>query len=126
MDPNRLINTCMNPACDVNEKGTRGKNDGNEVIEEGTSPPLDLDPNEIIEADEKTLLYAEENGLDPKQIEVPMNLEADLPFAMQTRQSDRQSITKKCNPYGDYFIVDRIDLKKISEELVGLEEIPAS
>ena len=27
----------MDPACEVNQKGTREKNDGNEVIEEGTS-----------------------------------------------------------------------------------------
>ena len=45
----------MDPAFEVNEKGTRGKNDGNEVVEEGTSQPLDLDPNEAIEADEETL-----------------------------------------------------------------------
>ena len=31
----------MNPAREVNEKGTRKKNDGNEVVEEGSSPPLD-------------------------------------------------------------------------------------
>ena len=42
----------MDPACEVNEKGTREKNDGNEVIEEGTSTPLDLDPNEVIEEDD--------------------------------------------------------------------------
>ena len=36
----------MDPACEVNEKGTREKKDGNEVVEEGTSPPVDLDPNE--------------------------------------------------------------------------------
>ena len=35
----------MDPACEVNEKGTREKNDGNEVVEEGTDTPLDLDPN---------------------------------------------------------------------------------
>ena len=39
-------------ACEVNEKGTREKNDGNEVVEEGSSPPLDLDLNEVIEANE--------------------------------------------------------------------------
>ena len=32
----------MDPACEVNEKGTREKNDGNEVVEEGTDTPLDL------------------------------------------------------------------------------------
>ena len=57
----------MDPACEVNEKGTREKNDGNEVIEEGTSTPLDLDPNEVIEADDEILPYAEEDWQDPEQ-----------------------------------------------------------
>ena len=35
----------MDPACEVNVKSTRETNDGNEALEEGTSPPLDLDPN---------------------------------------------------------------------------------
>ena len=116
----------MDPACKVNEKGTRGKNAGNEVVEEGSSPPLDLDPNEVIEADEETLPYAEEDWQDPEQMEVPKKLEPDLPFTIQTRQSDRTKITKKYNPYGDDFVVDRIDRKKIVEELVGLEEIIVS
>ena len=78
----------MDPACEVNEKGTREKNDGNEVVEEGTNTPLDLDPNEVIEEDDKTLPYAEEDWQDPEQMEVPKNLEPDLPFTMHTRQSD--------------------------------------
>ena len=49
----------MDPACEVNEKGTREKNDGNEIVEDGSSPPLDLDPNEVIEADEEDLPYAD-------------------------------------------------------------------
>ena len=72
-------------ACEVNEKITRGKNDGNEVVEEGSSPSLDLDPNDVIEADEETLPYAEEHWQDPEQMEVPKNLEPDLPFTIQTR-----------------------------------------
>ena len=116
----------MDPACEVNEKGTMGKNDGNEVVEEESSPPLDLDPNEVIETDEETLPYAEEDWPDPEQMEVPENLEPDLPFTIQTRQSDRTRLTKKYNPYGDDFVVDRIDLKKIVDELVGLEEITVS
>ena len=111
----------MDPACEVNEKSTRGKNDGNEVLEEGSSSTLDLDPNEVIEADEETLLYAEEDWQDTEEIEVPKNLEPDLPFTIQTRQSDRTRLTKKYNPYGDDFVKDRIDLKKIVEEKVGLE-----
>ena len=116
----------MDPACEVNEKGTREKNDGNEIVEEGTDTPLDLDPNERIEADDEILPYAEEDWQDPEQIEVPKNLEPDLPFTMQTRQKDETRPRKKYNPYGDDFVVDRIDLKKIVEEVVGLEEITVS
>ena len=53
-------------------------------------------------------------------------MEPDLPFAIQTRQSDRTRLTRKYNPYGDDFVVGRMDLKKIGEELVGLEEITVS
>ena len=116
----------MDPACEVNEKGIREKNDGNEVVEEGTSSPLDLDPNKMIEADEETLPYAEEDWQDPDQLEVPKNLEPDLPFTIQTRQNDRTRSKKNYNPYGDDFVVDRIDLKKIVEEVAGLEGITVS
>ena len=112
----------MDSAGEVNEKGTREKNDGNEAIEEGTSTPLDLDPNEVIEADDETLPYAEEDWQDPEQREVPKNLEPYLPFTIQTRQNDRTRSKEKYNPYGDDFVVDRIDLKKIGEEVVGLED----
>ena len=116
----------MDPACEVNEKGTREKNDEYEVVEEGSSPPLDLNPNEVIEADEETLLYAEEDWQDPEQMKVPKSLKPDLPFTIKTRQSDRTRLTKKYSPYGDDFVVDRIDLKKIVEEVVGLEETTVS
>ena len=116
----------MDLACEVNEKGTREKNDGNEVIEEGTSTPLDLDPNEVIEAEDETLPYAEEDWQDPEKREVPKNLEPDLSITIQTRQNDRTRSKRKYNPYGDDFVVDRIDLKKIVKEVVGLEEITVS
>ena len=103
----------MDPACEVNEKGTRENNEGNEVVEDGTCPPLHQDLKEVIEADEETLPYAAEDWQDPEQLEVPKNLEPDLSFTIQTRQSDRTRLTKKYNPYGDDFVVDRIDLQKI-------------
>ena len=53
----------MDAACEVNEKGTRAKNDGNGVVEEGSSPPLDLDPKEVNEADEKNLTLCRGGGL---------------------------------------------------------------
>ena len=58
-------------------------------------------------------------------MEVPRNLEPDLAFAIQTRQSDRTRLAKRYNSSGDDFVMDRIDLKKM-ERLVGLEEITAS
>ena len=116
----------MDPACEVNEKGTREKNDGNEVVEEGTNTPLDLDPNEVIEADDETLPYAEEDWQDPEQTDVPKNLEPDLPFTLRTRQGDGKRPRKKYNHYGDDFVVDKIDLKKIVEEVVGLDSITVS
>ena len=80
----------------------------------------------MIETDEKTLPYAEEDWQDPKQMEVPKNLEPDISFTIQTPQGDKTRSMKKYNRYGDDFVVDRIDLKKIVEELVGLEEITVS
>ena len=61
-----------------------------------------------------------------RKIEVPKNLEPDLPFTMRTRQKDGTRPRKNYNPYGDDFVVDRIDLKRIVEEVVGLEEITVS
>ena len=116
----------MDPDCEVNEKGTREKNDGNEVVEEGTRPPLDLCPNEVIEADDETLPYAEEDWKDREQMDVAKILEPDLTFTIQTRQNDRTRPKKKYNPQGDDFVVDRIDVKKIVEEVMGLEEITVS
>ena len=89
------------PCLQVNEKGTRGKNDDNEVLEEGSSPPVDLGPNEVIEANEETLPYSEEDWQDPEQSEVPKNLELDLLFTIKTRQSDTTRLTKKNNSRGD-------------------------
>ena len=84
----------------------------------------------MIEADEVTLPYAEEDWQDPELMEVPKNLEPDLQFTIQNQQRDRTRLTTKYNPYGDDFVVDRIDLKKIvyglKKIVVGLEEITVS
>ena len=61
----------MDPAGEVNEKGTRGENDGIETLEEGVSLPLDLDPKEEIKADDKTLPYAEENCMIQSRMKNP-------------------------------------------------------
>ena len=80
----------------------------------------------MIEAYDETLPYAEEDWQDPEQREVPKNWEPDLPCTIQTRQNEWSRSKKKYNPYGADFVVDRIDLKNIGEEVVGLEEITVS
>ena len=71
---------------------------------------MDMDPKEVTEADEETLPYADEDWQDHEQMQVTKNLEPDLPFTIQTRQNDRTRSEKKYSPYGDDFVVDRIDL----------------
>ena len=53
----------VEPACEVNEKSTREKNDGNE--------DLSLDDNEKIEADSEAESFVEKAWNDPEQDEVP-------------------------------------------------------
>ena len=65
-------------------------------------------------------------GLKCKPSKCPKNLEPDLPLTIQIRQNAGTRPRKKYNPYGDDFVVDRIDLKKIVEEVVGLQEITVS
>ena len=60
----------MELACDIDEKGNGDHNFENDVLEEGTSPPLDRDPNEMIEADEETLPYVEGDFEKPERMEV--------------------------------------------------------
>ena len=52
-------------------------------------------------------------------------MEPYLPFTRQARQSAKTRTARKYKPHEEDFVVDRIDLKKV-EDLVGLEEIPAS
>ena len=66
----------------------------------------------IIEADDETLPCSEEDGENSEQIEFPTNLEPDLTFKTQLRQSERTRPAKKYKPHGDDFAVDRIDLKR--------------
>ena len=44
----------VDPACEVNERGTRNKNDGNEVVDD-CDLPLDLELTERVEVDDETL-----------------------------------------------------------------------
>ena len=112
----------VDPACEVNERGTRDKNDGNEVVDD-CDLPLDLELTERVEVDDETLPYAEEDWDCPEQIEIDKEIQPDFPLTMETRQSKRGKNQKKYNPYGKDFVVDRIVVSDVMDSLVGLDEV---
>ena len=65
----------VEPACEVNEKGTRENNDGNEGVS--------IDENEKIGAGSDAESFAEENWNDPEQDEVPKLAEPVLPITAE-------------------------------------------
>ena len=107
----------VDPACEVNERGTPDKNDGNEVMDE-CDLPLDLELTERVKGDDETLPYAEEDWNCPEQTEIAKGVQPDFPFTMETRQNK-----KKYNPYGEDFVIDRSVLSDMMDSLVGLDEV---
>ena len=103
----------VDPACEVNERGTRDKNDGNEVV----------DDCERVEVDEETLTYTEEDWDCPEQTEIDKGIQPDFSLTMETRQSNTVRDKEKYNPYGEDFVIDRIVLSDMMESLVGLDEV---
>ena len=83
---------------------------------------MDRGPIEIIEVGEETLYNAEKDCGDLKQRKIPKNMETDLPFSLQTRQKDRERPARKYNPELDDFVVNEIDTRRISDDLVGLKK----
>ena len=59
----------VDPACEVNERGTRDKNDGNEVADD-CDLPLDLELTERVEVDDETLPYARKTGTDQNKLKL--------------------------------------------------------
>ena len=110
------------PACEMNERGTPDKNDGNEVVD-NCDLPLDLELTQRVEVEDETLPYAEENWDCPERTEVDKGVQPDFPFAMETRQSKRGKGKKKYNPYGEDFVIDRIVLCDMMDSLVGVDEV---
>ena len=106
----------------MNERGTRDKNDGNEVVND-CDLPLDLELTERVEVDDETLPYAEEDWDCPKQTEIDKGIQPDFQFTMETRQSKKRRDKKKYNPYGEDFVIDRIVLSDMMESLVGFDEV---
>ena len=115
----------VDPACEVDERGTSDKNDGNEVIDD-CDLPLDLELIERVEVVGSTLPYAEEDLDCPEQTKLDKGVEPDFPFTMETRQGKRGRNEKEYNPYGEDVVVDRIILSYVADSAVGLDEILVS
>ena len=107
----------VEPACEVNERGTREKNDGNEN--------LSLDDNEKIEADSEAESFVEEDWNDPEQGEVPKWTEPDLSIPAGTRSGNRKRTGMRYNRYGDDFLIDKIQPDDLSKELLSVGELAA-
>ena len=101
----------VEPACEVNEKSTREKNDGNE--------DLSLDDNEKIEADSEAGSFVEEHWNDPEQDEVPNWTDPDLLITAGTRSGNRKLTGMRYNRNGDDFLIDKIRPDEVSDELLS-------
>ena len=112
-----LEHLLVEPACEVNEKGTRKKNDGNE--------DLSLDDNEKIESDSEAESFVEEDWNDPEQDDVPKWTEPDLPIPAGTRSGNCKRTGMRYNRYGDDFLIDKIQPDKLCEELLSVGELAA-
>ena len=106
----------------MNERETRDKNDGNEVVDK-CDLSLDLELTERVEVDDETLPYAEEDWDCPEQTEVDKRVQSDFPCTMETRQGKREKNKTKYNPYGEVFVVDRLILSDGMDSIVGLDEV---
>ena len=116
-DMERLEYLLVEPACEVNERGTREKNAGNEN--------LSLDDNEKIEADYEAESIVEEDWNDPEQGEVPKWTEPDLPIPAWTRSGNRKRTGMRYNRYGDDFLIDKVQPDDLSKELLIVGEMAA-
>ena len=112
----------VDPDCEVNVRGTRDKNDGNEVVD-NCDLPLDLELTERVEVDDETQPDAEEDSDCPEQFKSDKGVQPDFPFTMETRQIWKGRNKEKYNPYGEDFVIDRIVLSDMMESLVGMDEV---
>ena len=107
----------VEPECEVNEKGTREKNDGNEDVS--------MNDNEKIDAGSDAGSFAEEDWNDPEQNEMTKWMETDLPKTAGTRNGNRKRTSMRYNRYGDDFLIDKIQPDEIGKELVSVGELVA-
>ena len=107
----------VEPACEVNEKGTREKNDGNEDVS--------TDDKEKIEADSDAESFVEEDCNYPEQNEVSKWTEPNLPITAKTRSGNRKRSGMRYSRYGDDFLIDKVQPDELGEELLSVGELVA-
>ena len=107
----------VEPAYEVNEKGTKEKNDGNEN--------MSMDDNKMIEADSDRGSFAEDDWNDPEQDEVQKWTEPDMPLTTETKKDGRKRTNMRYNMYGDDFLIDKIRPQELGEELANVGELTA-
>ena len=101
----------VEPVCEVNEKGNRENNDGNEN--------MSIDDNKIeIGLDGES--FAVEDWNEPEQNEVPKWTEPDMPLTTETGKGGRKRTCMRYNRYGDEFLIDKIRPEELGEEMVNL------
>ena len=68
----------VDPACELNERGMRDKNDGIDVVD-NCDLPLHPELIERVKLDNETLSYVEEDGECPEKTEVEKGVQPDFP-----------------------------------------------
>ena len=84
----------VDPACEVNERGTHDKNDRNEVVDD-CDLPLDLELTERVEVDDETLPYTEEDWDCPEQIKLEKGVEPEFPSPWRRARARGEEIKRK-------------------------------
>ena len=110
----------VDPACEVNERGTRGKNVEKEVVD-NCDLPLDREFTERVEVDDK--LFHMPKKTVTVQNKLKLIKECSLTFpsprkhARAKEEKTRRSTTRMA------FVIDRIVLSDMMDSLVELEEV---
>ena len=107
----------MEPACEVNEKGTREKNDGSEN--------MSMDDDDKIEVCSDKESFAEEDWSEPELDEVPKLTEPDLSMTTETKKGGRKKSGMRYNRYGDDFLIDKKQPEELGEEMVNMSDLVA-
>ena len=81
----------------MNERGTRDKNDGNEVVDD-CDLPLDLELTERVEVDHETIPYAKKTGTAQSKMKLTMEYSLAFPspwkHARAKKERTRRNATR--------------------------------